>query len=164
MSHRNLQVIQRTIQQALRDKDIFENAGKNPRTREVLYNEADRRYGHKLFLGLAKKVGFIIPQRGPGARFVFNDKILRYFVLTLLRPGERCTFNDFKVLLYTHYGIAIEGRELNKASRWTELPQLDVSGSEGNAWLMAMLQASGFLIHLSDACSLVQNPFSLEER
>ena len=159
LSQRNLQVVQRTIQQALRDEDIYKNAGLHSRSRETLYNEADTRYGHKLFLSLGKKLGFIVPQRGPMARFVFNDQILRYFVLSLLRPGERRTFDDFKNLLYLHYGIAVEGIELSNAVRWTELPQLDIVFYGSETWLTMMLQASGFLIHLSDACSLVCNPF-----
>ena len=164
LSQRNLQVIQRTIQQALRNNDIFKNAGLHPRrSRETLYNEADNRYGHKLFLSLGKKIGLVVPPRGPGARFVFNEKILRYFVLTLLRPGERQTFDNFKTALYAHYGIAIHGSELSKAAFWSELPQLDAAGTESGAWLAAMLQASGFLIHLSDACSLIHNPFFYEK-
>jgi len=164
LSQRNLQVIQRTIQQALRHEDIYEHAGRHPqRSRETLYNEADTRYGHKLFLSLGKKLDFIVPRRGPGARFVFNDQILRYLVLSLIRPGERRTFDVFKRLLYDHYGIAVEGIELKNATRWTELPQLEIVSYDSGAWLRTMLEASGFLIHLSDACSLVSNPFCLED-
>jgi hypothetical protein len=164
LSQRNLQVIQRTIQQALRHEDIYKNAGRYPqRLRETLYNEADTRYGHKLFLSLGKKLDFIVPRKGPGPRFVFNDQILRYLVLSLIRPGERRTFDDFKRLLYDHYGIAVEGIELRNATRWTELPQLEIVGYDSGAWLRTMLEASGFLIHLSDACSLVNNPFCLED-
>lgn len=160
LSQRNLQVMQRVIQQALRDQDIQQNASIHPRiSKERLYKEADNRYGHKLFISLAKKLGFVIPQRGPGARFVFNDKIVRYLVLALVRPGERRTYDDFKVALYTHYGIAIEGAEVKQATMWSDLPQLHATGTETGGWLADMLKASGFLIHLSDACSLVHNPF-----
>lgn len=162
-SQRNLQVMQRVIQQALRDKDIQENADKHPKGKEKLYKEADNRYGHKLFLSLAKKLGFVVPQRGPGARFVFNDKIIRYLVLALVPPGERRTYDDFKSSLYTHYGIALEGNELKLAAGWSGLPQLHSTGTETGVWLADMLKASGFLIHLSDACSLVHNPFSAAE-
>lgn len=162
-SQRNLQVMQRVIQQALRDKDIQENADRHPKGKEKLYKEADNRYGHKLFLSLAKKLGFVVPQRGPGARFVFNDKIIRYLVLALVPPGERRTYDDFKSSLYTHYGIALEGNELKLAAGWSGLPQLHSTGTEAGVWLADMLKASGFLIHLSDACSLVHNPFSATE-
>lgn len=161
LSQRNLQVIQRAIQQALRDEDIQENAGKHPKkSKEKLYREADKRYGHKLFVSLAKKLGFVVPQRGPGARFILSDKIIRYLVLALIRPGERQTYDDFKAGLYAHYGIALEGGELKQATMWSDLPLLHAAGTETGAWLSDMLKASGFLIHLSDHHSLVHNPFS----
>ena len=160
LSQRNLQVIQRVIQQALRDKDIQSNVEKNAKkSRETLYNEADTRYGHKLFISLAKKLGFVVPQKGPGARFVFNDKIVKYMVLALVPPGKRVTYDDFKSSLYAHYGIALDGKELENAIIWSDLPHLSSSGVDGSLWLVHMLKASGFLIHLSDACSLVYNPY-----
>lgn len=164
LSQRNLQVVQRVIQQALRYGDIQDNVKLHAKkSEESLYKEADNRYGHKLFVSLAKKLGLIVPHRGPGARFVFNDKIVRYLMLALVRPGERTTYDDFKAALYAHYGIALEGSELNRAIDWSDLPQLHATAVETGAWFVDMLQASGFLIHLSDACSLVHNPFGRTE-
>jgi len=161
LSQRNLQVVQRLIQQALRHEDIQLNVGKHlKKQKAALYKEADNRYGHKFFLSLAKKLGMVIPKRGPGARFVFNDRMVRYLVLSLVRPGERTTYDDFKASLYAHYGIALDGSELKAATAWSEQPQLDAAGADSGGWLSDMLKASGFLIHLSDACSLVHNPFS----
>ena len=164
LSQRNLQVIQKIIQQALRCTDIEQTVKQlAKKTPESLYKEADRRYGHKLFVSLGKKLEMIIPQRGPGARFVFNDKIIRYLVLSLVRPGERTTYDDFKAALYNHYGIALDGIELQRATAWSDLPQLQAAGVDMGGWLVDMLKASGFLIHLSDACSLVTNPFGASE-
>jgi hypothetical protein len=152
------------IQNALRTKEIYENAQIISKIKiDKLYDEADTRYGHKLFLSIGKRLGFIVPKRGPGARFVFNERILRYLVLTMIPPGSRRTYEDFKRALYTHYGIAIEGEQLADALSWCDFPRIDTGGTMGSSWLMAMLQASGFLVHLSDACSLVQNPFSLDQ-
>ena len=41
-----------------------------------------------------------------------TDSLLRYLVTVLLRPGERCTYEDFLEKLYLHYGIAVEGEAL----------------------------------------------------
>ncbi len=153
LSQRNLQVVQRIIYQALRHEEIRKGAKEN------LYREADTRYGHKLFLSLAKKIGFVVPQRGPGARFVFDDKILRYLVFALVPPGHRVTYDEFRAALYAHYGIAIEGPELERAVAWSELPPLGSAAVHTGKWLSERLRASGFLVHLSDACSLVHNPF-----
>jgi hypothetical protein len=153
LSERNLLSVQNLIYSALRHQDI-----RQP-TDEDDYAEADRRYGHKLFLSLAKKIGFVVPQRGPSAHFTLNDKILRYLVLALVRPGQKCTLDTFKSELYTHYGMAFAGDQLKKACRWSELAPLEDAISPSAIWFEEMLRTAGFLVHLSDACSLVHNPF-----
>lgn len=164
LSQRNLQVVQRMIHQALRHEDIRKNTKqKVSKSSETLYREADTKYGHKLFLSLAKKIGLVVPQRGPGARFVLNDKTLRYFVLALVPPGQRVTYDDFRAALYAYYGVALEAVELERAIVWSELPRLGSSAVHRGVWLAERLRASGFLVHLSDACSLVHNPFRASE-
>lgn len=153
LSERNLMSVQNLIYTALRHEDIL------ALTDEKEYGEADRRYGHKLFLSLAKKIGFVVPQRGPGAHFTLNDKILRYFVLALVRPGQKCTLDSFKSALYQHYGMAFAGEQLKRACRWSELAPLEDAISPVANWFEEMLRTAGFLVHLSDACSLVHNPF-----
>jgi hypothetical protein len=153
LSERNLMALQNLIYSALRHDEIRQVADDKD------YAEADRRYGHKLFLSLGKKIGLIVPQRGPGAHFTLNDKILRYLVLALVRPGQKCTLDSFKSALYAHYGIAISGDQLKQACRWSDLAPLEDAISPSAAWFEEMLRTAGFLIHLSDACSLVHNPF-----
>jgi hypothetical protein len=153
LSERNLMSVQNLIYTALRHEDIL------ALTDERDYAEADRRYGHKLFLSLAKKIGFVVPQRGSGAHFTLNDKILRYLVLALVRPGQKCTLDSFKSALYQHYGMAFAGEQLKQACRWSELAPLEDAISPSASWFEEMLRTAGFLVHLSDACSLVQNPF-----
>lgn len=159
-SQRNLQFIQGLIQKALRFDELQENAARDPRKdKSKLYKEADDKSGHKLFLSLGKKLGMIMPQKGPGARFIMTDKILRYLVLVLLRPGERCTYDEFLRRLYCHYGIAIEGKELKDALTWSELPANGFDLTLKGSWLAGMLRVGGFLTELSDACSIVCNTF-----
>ena len=97
---------------ALRHKDLEENARQSNKD---LYKEADTKYGHKFFLSLGKKLEVIIPFRGPGARFIMTDRLMRYLVAVLL-PGERCTYEEFLHRLYQHYGIAVEGEYLTDAA------------------------------------------------
>jgi hypothetical protein len=157
LSERNLMSVLNLIYTALRHEDIL------ALTDEKDYPEADRRYGHKLFLSLAKKIGFVVPQRGPGAHFTLNDKILRYLVLALVRPGRKCTLDSFKIALYQHYGIAFAGEQLKQACRWSELSPPEDAISPSASWFEEMLRTAGFLVHLSDACSLVHNPFDGED-
>ena len=155
LSARNLVRVQDLIFSALRHPDIRPD----PRRQDGGYREADTRYGHKLFLSLAKKTGFVIPYRGPGARFTLNDQLLRFLVLALVRPGERCSLVSFKDALYKHYGLAVDGDHLRMACRWSELPELGEAATGTGAWFEEMLRESGFLVELSDAFSLVRNPF-----
>ena len=67
-SQRNLQVIQALIQQTLRISELTLNAKRsNTKTEEQLYQEADNKYGHKLFLSLGKNWVLLLPikARGP---------------------------------------------------------------------------------------------------
>jgi hypothetical protein len=123
------------------------------------YGEADSRYGHKLFIAVAKRIGLIVPKRGAGARFVLNDKLLRYLVIALVRPGERMTYETFKQLLFAHYGIAVDDTMLGIACEWCGTKRLSTIGGATDVWMIQMLDAAGMLLKLSDSCSLVYNPF-----
>jgi hypothetical protein len=168
-SQRNLQVVQSMIYQALRADALGENAkldwneyGSPESALKARYNEADRKYGHKLLLSLGKKLGLIAPKRGRGARFVMTDEVLRYLVLALLRPGERCTYDTFLRRLHLHYGMAIEEEYLDGAARWSGLAANRTIQPGKGSWLAAMLRAGGFLTELSDACAVVRNPYEAE--
>lgn len=154
ISRRSLGALQKMIYDAIRhptvhidDKDL------------KLYGEADKRYGYKLFLTLAKRLGLVIPRRGSGARIVLNERLLRYLVLSTIRPGERVTYASFKKLLFAHHGLAIDDESIGQACRWSGTSRLTSLGGDADSWLVDMLDASGMLIKLSDACSLVRNPF-----
>lgn len=158
-SQRNLQTVQGLIQRALRTDELRQNAEGRRITVDKLYREADTKYGHRLLLSLGKKLGIVVPQKGPGAHFVMTDNALRYLVLALLRPGERCTYEDFLERLYLHYSIAIEGEQLDKAAAWSGLPPNHSIQPEERGVLAGTLRAGGFLFELSDACSIVRNTY-----
>jgi len=164
-SHQNLQAVQALIQGALRAEALVENAKRDPdlirQHKEVtsLYHEADTRYGHKLLLSLGKKLGLIVPYRGPGARFTMTEGALRYLVAALLRPGERCTYEEFLRRMRAHYGLAIEGEILDEAVAWSGLPPNRSLQPGNGAWLAATLRAGGFLTELADGCSVVRNTY-----
>lgn len=163
-SQRNLQVVQRLIQRALRNDELEKYVkkinGSDANKVKKSYKDADDKYGHKLLVSLGKRLGIIIPRTGAHARFIMTDKVLRYFVLTLLKPGERQTDDEFRKRLYKHYGIAVEGEQFEDALRWSDLSVSDTVKSAGKpSWLSEMLRAGGFLTELSDSHSIVFNPF-----
>ena len=164
ISRRNVNAVQRLIHDAVRHPDILAGLGGLSESElGKVYKEADTRYGHKLFLTIAKRIGLIVPKRGTGARFVVNNKLLRYLVLSLVRPGERVTYDTFKKLLLSHYGIAIDDNGLALSCEWSGTSRLTTLGGKTEEWFIGMLDAAGVLIRLSDACSLVLNPFDGEE-
>jgi len=162
VAQRNLQVNQKNIFQALRIPALKEHAARDRRGKTDYYKEADERYGHQLFLSLGKRLGIIVPYTGPGARMVMTDRLLSYLVAILISPGQMCTYEDFLQRMYTHYGIAIEGEELKDALVWSGLPANDALCSARGTWLVEMLRAGGYLTELSDAWSIVHNPFDQE--
>lgn len=166
ISRRSVNAVQGMVYKAIRHQDILQildqqkqqdaTSGRNWRDP---YREADSRYGYKLFLTMAKRIGFIVPKRGVGARFVLNDKILRFLVMSLIPPGKRYTYETFKKHLFVHYGIAIDDERIGQACEWCGTGKLTTLGGTSDMWLVEMLKASGVLVQLSDSCSLVTNPF-----
>lgn len=167
ISRRGVDAIQRIIHDAIRNPAVLANfplqQAEDPGwNEEKAYREADRRYGHKLFLTLAKRIGLIVPRRGPGARFVLSDKLLRCLVLSLVPPGKRITYETFKHLLFVRHAFAVDDQRIGAACEWYGTGRLSTIGTEPDTWLVEMLEASGMLIRLSDSCSLVKNPFGGE--
>jgi len=164
ISRRSVSAIQRLIQKAIRHPDILKNIEEQKQNEGIRwkdpYKEADRRYGHKLFLTLAKRLGMIVPRRGAGARFVLTDHLLRYLVLTTIRPGERMTYDTFKKQVFKRFGMAFDDEYLRVACRWYGTRPFTTLGDNIDKWLTDMLSAAGMLIRLSDSCSMVENPFN----
>lgn len=155
-AQQNLNRIQEMIHGAIRNPD-FEKPNETNITKG--YKIADEQ-GHSLFLKLSKKINFVAPLTGPGARFVMTENLLRFFVFALIPPGNRWTLDTFKERLYLHYGIAISGTELDKAVRWTYPNKpFSLGQNDHDQWFEDKLRATGLLIPLSDAISLVHNPF-----
>lgn len=170
VSRRSVSAVERLIHDAVRHPDILATIKQQKESDERQgklwrdpYGDADSRYGHKLFVTLAKRIGLMVPKRGAGARFVLNERLLRFLVFALVRPGERMTYETFKDLLFAHYGIAVDDRQLSKACEWCGTSRLSTLGGTADAWLTEMLDASGMLLRLSDSCSLVCNPFGKGE-
>ena len=164
ISRRSVNAIQRLIHTAVRNPGLHVGlGGLTDRDLKRITDDMDKRYGYKLFVTVAKRIGLIVPKRGADARFVLNDKILRFLVLSVLRPGERVTYDTFKKLLLAHYGIAVDDTGLAASCEWSGTSRLTTLGGNADEWLIEMLNAAGVLIRLSDSCSLVRNPFDGEE-
>lgn len=156
LSQTSLADIFLAIHQALRREEIMEEIPEDKR--KTKYQDADRRYGHKLYSRVGKSIGLIVPRRGGKARFVLTDKLLRFFVLSLV-PTQRMTLERFKNNIANHFGFVFDESALAHSPDWQDRKeQLDLNAAD-SMFLERMLEASGMLITLSDSCSLVKNPF-----
>lgn len=160
ISQRCVKKIEKMIYDAIREPDIHQRMDRQISNGwKDLYQEADKGYGHKLFLKTAKTIGLIVPRQGPGARFVLTERLLRLLVMTVIRPGERVTYDSFKDMVFAHYGLALDSSRLCAACKWIGIGQITTIGGVPDAWVQRQLTASGMLIRLSDSCSMVKNPF-----
>ena len=168
-SEQSLSEISREIQQVIRKPDELEKVwvdsanDQNPAKKfRKIYTDADK-YAYKLFRKLGKSIGLIVPPRGGTMRFTLNEKILRCLVISLV-PGRRMTLETFKAQMKAHHGFVFDIKGLAESRNWAGRIDELVGEESGDTWLERMLEASGMLVRLSDACSLVRNPFAPEER
>ncbi len=126
--------------------------------REKSLREADKSYGGKLFVSMAKRIGLLVPRRGAGARFTLNEQLLRLLVVTTVPIGGRLTYDVFKQLVEARHGLVFDAEGFARAGVWTDGLGQTFVGNNIDAWLQEMLEAAGLLIRLSDSCALVENP------
>ncbi len=163
-SWKSLSEISREIQQVIRKPDVVEEIRRVCATKknvgsdvEKAYRDADK-YGFKLYRKIGKSIGLVVPPTGKKLRYTLNDKILRYFVVTLI-PGARMTLESFKRQIEIHHGFVFDLDRLAQSRNWCNRTAELQGGGSSNEFLEHMLEASGVLVRLSDSCSLVKNPY-----
>lgn len=122
-------------------------------------SEADKN-GFQIFRKITKEIGLVMPRTGKGQRFTLDHGLLRFLVAALLSPGERVRLNNFYRRVFAHYGIALGEEQLSVALRWSgnEANRGNYAISSSTDWVAEALKQGGFLVELSDAVSMVQNP------
>ncbi len=156
ISRDSARMAERMIHHAIRADEGALPAEPDDRARKL--READRRYGGKLFTGLCKRIGLLVPRRGAGARFTLDERILRLLVATTVPVGGRLQYDTFKRLVEARHGFVFDADGLNRAAAWSSGADPVNLGGGVDTWLREMLEAAGLLVELSDSCSLVKNP------
>ena len=115
-----------------------------------------------LFRAKGKELQCIIPTNGKFERFSLSEDVIRFLVLSLIPPKGKMTLNMFLDKLYMHFGIVIGPEEYrNSMATGNKLDvSLAYSFTENVNAFQAFLKATGFLRELSDATSIVFNPYS----
>lgn len=118
----------------------------------------------KVIRKLGKSMGMIIPMNGSDMRFTLPEEILKFLVMSLIPVGKKVTFDNFLDMLYEHYEIVISPEHYaravseNKISYQSNAAFLQMNKSD----FAQRLKSCGFLRDLSDATSIVENPYESE--
>lgn len=116
---------------------------------------------YKLYRKLGKEIGVVIPITGPGIRFTLSENMVKFLVLSIIKPKGKLTLDTFLDKLYEHYGIVIDSRhyeeemEKNSSVYLEDLSML----YKNKVAFQQMLKDCGFLRDLSDSTSIVENPY-----
>lgn len=148
--------IEQVLYRVLRDPTAYSD-NKAPEDEDVV-DKADGNV-FKLFRKLGKEIGLIIPPTGKNQRLVLPPHLIRFLVYSLIEPGERIRLVEFYRRIFAHYGIAIASREQVIALESLRGMSGELAISSDSKWFEEELQRGGVLIELSDAVSMVENPY-----
>ena len=120
-----------------------------------------RRSSLDIFRIKGKELQCIIPTNGPFERFSLSEDIIKFLVLSLVPPKKKMTLNMFLEKLYSHYAIVIGPNEYKKSIGTGRKLEASLANSfvENVNSFQSFLKATGFLRELSDATSIVVNPY-----
>ncbi len=113
-----------------------------------------------IFRTKGKELQCIIPSRGPDTRFSLSEDVVRFLVLSILKPNQKMTFDTFLDELYEHYGLIIGPAQYGASLGGSGSAQMWNTSFAANALAFQnFLKETGFLRELSDATSIVENPY-----
>ena len=119
---------------------------------------------YRLFRKMGKMIGAVIPINGKGMRFTLSEKIIKFLVLAIIPPKQMITLDEFVDRLYEHFGMVIGPEQYKVEMKKGSVAEVgDFSFMESNMDAFAQkLKDCGFLRDLSDATSIVENPYEWE--
>lgn len=128
---------------------------------EVMSKAAKETY--KLYRKLGKEIGIVIPATGPGMRFTLSENMIKFLVLSIIKPKCKLTLDTFLDKVYEHYRIVIDSRHYEQEIKNNEEAYLeDLSMLYNNkVAFQELLKGCGFLRDLSDSTSIVENPYDI---
>lgn len=108
---------------------------------------------------LVREMGILVPSTGAYQRLVMPDAVLKMLVLSILKPGENMTIDEFVLELWKRYGIVLGPNEAELSGLIRE--PIDRYHYDKNLYrFQQKLLNAGLAIQYSDATCLVQNSFS----
>jgi hypothetical protein len=143
---------------------LEENPDSAKKYTEIQYLTHARNHTLNMFKRLGKIMQLIIPARGDHERFSLSEDLVKFLVLSTLKPQEKITFDTFLDDLYERYRIVIGPSQYKKSIGEIEL-DLEQTNSfvQNEKEFQEFLKNTGFLYDLSDATSIVVNPYGRVE-
>lgn len=121
---------------------------------DVLMQDFDKNF-KGVHRKLAKAVGLVAPRKGPGARFVLGDNLLKALTLANLPLGSGLTYDEFLERLYRRYGFVVAARQARESGL---LERQRVNGEyfeRNRVALLEKLKHAGLATEYSDATAVV---------
>ena len=145
-----------------RELDELRSELKETDESKIIKGAADDSY--RLFRKMGKMIGIVIPATGPGMRFSLSEEIIKFLVLSIIPPKGMITLDEFMDQLYYHYGMVIGPQQYRHEMEAGSVKVVgELSFMEENKQAFAQkLKDCGFLRDLSDATSIVENPYESE--
>lgn len=114
----------------------------------------------KNFLGvhrkLAKAVGFVLPKKGPHARYVLEANLLKALVIANVQPGNEVIFDDFLDRLYRRYGLIIGPREARESGLYNRQHINSEYYEQNRRAFLEKMRYGGLAHEYSDATAMVR--------
>jgi hypothetical protein len=130
---------------------------KIPRTKNVYKAKSETADSFKFY---GKQMGFIT---NTYERFTMSESLVKFLVLSLVKPNHKISYRTFLSLLYEHYGIIVSSEEYRRCTQ-TKLDFEHSNVLDNNSLaFQRLLKNAGFLKTLSDATSIIVNPYTKVE-
>lgn len=138
--------------------------GKNTEAVEAMERLKQIRKARKdsfdIFKSKGKELNCIIPTSGPYERFSLPEDCIRFLVLALIPPQKKMTLDMFLEKLFEKYRIVIGPDQYKKMRGFDSINVALANSFNANvSAFQVFLKATGFLKELSDATSIVVNPY-----
>lgn len=161
--HRNYKLLEESFDSALNKAGSikFPDEDSIPSKKYARFKKEKTAFAFGIFKSKGKELHCIIPTKGADERFSLSEDIVSFLVLSVVKPEQQMTFDMFLEKIYEHFNIIVGASEFAKSNAYT--PELENSLSksfeENAAAFEKLLNSTGYLIELSDATSVVRNPY-----
>lgn len=143
------------------NKMVLEIEGDSSNSAEIYKKYlAGKKESLDLFKTKGKELKCIIPSNGPYERFSLSEDLIRFLVLSLVKPRQKMDLDTFLERLYNNYSIVIGPDEFKKLGSSENISnELTEMFNYNKDAFQEFLKSTGFLRDLSDATSIVVNPY-----